>query len=118
MNTNIRNLIIAVVVLGVAPYLLYPVFLAKLLCFALFAAAFNLLLGYAGILSFGHAAFLVFYFGVGLVGFIGAILANGFFGFAETSVKNRELRRQNQEILEHNQALERKLDQIIQRLEG
>ena len=58
MNTNIRNLIIAVVVLGVAPYLLYPVFLAKLLCFALFAAAFNLLLGYAGILSFGHAAFL------------------------------------------------------------
>ena len=58
MNTNIRNLIIAVVVLGVAPYLFYPVFLAKLLCFALFAAAFNLLLGYAGILSFGHAAFL------------------------------------------------------------
>ncbi|NRP14793.1 MULTISPECIES: branched-chain amino acid ABC transporter permease [unclassified Marinobacterium] len=58
MNTNIRNLIIAVVVLAVAPYLLYPVFLAKLLCFALFAAAFNLLLGYAGILSFGHAAFL------------------------------------------------------------
>ena len=58
MNTNIRNLIIAVAVLGVAPYLLYPVFLAKLLCFALFAAAFNLLLGYAGILSFGHAAFL------------------------------------------------------------
>ena len=59
---------------------------------------------------------LVFYFGVGLVGFIGAILANSFFGFAETSVKNRELRRQNQEILEHNQALERKLDQIIERL--
>ena len=61
---------------------------------------------------------LVFYFGVGLVGFIGAILANSFFGFAETSVKNRELRRQNQDILEHNRALERKLDQIIQRLEG
>ena len=52
MNTNIRNLIIAVVVLAVAPYLLYPVFLAKLLCFALFAAAFNLLLGYAGIPSY------------------------------------------------------------------
>ena len=42
----------------VAPYFLYPVFLAKLLCFALFATAFNLLLGYAGLLSFGHAAFL------------------------------------------------------------
>ena len=36
----------------------YPVFIMKLLCFALFAAAFNLLLGYTGILSFGHAAFL------------------------------------------------------------
>ena len=36
---------------------LYPVFLMKLLCFALFASAFNLLLGYTGLLSFGHAAF-------------------------------------------------------------
>ncbi len=35
----------------------YPVFLMDVLCFALFAAAFNLLLGYAGLLSFGHAAF-------------------------------------------------------------
>ena len=61
---------------------------------------------------------LVFYLGVGLVGFIGAILASGFFGFAETSVKNRELRKQNQEILEHNQMLERKLDRLIERLES
>ena len=36
----------------------YPVFVMKLMCFALFAAAFNLLLGYTGMLSFGHAAFL------------------------------------------------------------
>ncbi len=36
---------------------LYPVFLMKLLCFALFACAFNLLLGFTGLLSFGHAAF-------------------------------------------------------------
>ena len=36
----------------------YPVFMMKLLCFALFASAFNLLLGYTGLLSFGHAAFL------------------------------------------------------------
>ena len=41
----------------VAPWLVYPTFLMKVLCFALFACAFNLLLGYAGLLSFGHAAF-------------------------------------------------------------
>ncbi|CAO3382611.1 branched-chain amino acid ABC transporter permease [Azospirillum argentinense] len=40
-----------------APYALYPVFLMKVLCFALFACAFNLLIGFAGLLSFGHAAF-------------------------------------------------------------
>jgi branched-chain amino acid transport system permease protein len=40
-----------------APYFVYPVFLMKVLCFALFACAFNLLLGYVGLLSFGHAAF-------------------------------------------------------------
>ncbi len=42
----------------VAPFVLYPVFLMKVLCFALFACAFNLLLGFAGLLSFGHAVFL------------------------------------------------------------
>lgn len=41
----------------VAPFVLYPVFLMKVLCFALFACAFNLLLGYGGLLSFGHAAY-------------------------------------------------------------
>src|ERR1700704_4834355 len=41
----------------VAPFVLYPVFLMKALCFALFACAFNLLIGYVGLLSFGHAAF-------------------------------------------------------------
>ncbi len=41
----------------VAPFIGYPVFLMQALCFALFACAFNLLLGYAGLLSFGHAAF-------------------------------------------------------------
>jgi branched-chain amino acid transport system permease protein len=40
-----------------APFAMYPVFLMKALCFALFACAFNLLLGYTGLLSFGHAAF-------------------------------------------------------------
>ena len=47
------------VVAGVAaPFLVYPVFAMKILCLALFACAFNLLLGYTGLLSFGHAAFL------------------------------------------------------------
>lgn len=41
----------------VAPFLLYPVFVMKVLCFVLFACAFNLLLGYGGLLSFGHAAY-------------------------------------------------------------
>src|SRR5258707_4821563 len=45
-------------VLAVAPHIgIYPVFLMKALCFALFASAFNLLLGYGGLLSFGHAAY-------------------------------------------------------------
>src|SRR6202162_1323977 len=42
----------------VAPFFLYPVFLMKALCMALFACAFNLLVGYVGLLSFAHAAFL------------------------------------------------------------
>ncbi|MFD2261169.1 branched-chain amino acid ABC transporter permease [Chelativorans composti] len=48
------GLVLALVIL---PTFVYPVFLMKLLCFVLFAAAFNLLLGYTGLLSFGHAAF-------------------------------------------------------------
>ena len=44
-----------------APFLgIYPVFMMKLLCFAMFACAFNLLLGFSGMLSFGHAAFFGF----------------------------------------------------------
>src|SRR5438552_7375004 len=49
---------IALVALAlIAPFVLYPVFLMKALCFALFACAFNLLIGYVELLSFGHAAF-------------------------------------------------------------
>ncbi|AXQ95315.1 branched-chain amino acid ABC transporter permease [Cereibacter azotoformans] len=50
-------LVLAAAALIAAPFFLYPIFLMKLLCFALFAAAFNLLLGYTGLLSFGHATF-------------------------------------------------------------
>jgi branched-chain amino acid transport system permease protein len=47
------------VVLGLAlPFFVYPVFVMNVLCMALFASAFNLLIGYTGLLSFGHAAFL------------------------------------------------------------
>ncbi len=48
---------VMVVVLLVAPAFIYPVFIMKALCFALFACAFNLLIGYGGLLSFGHALF-------------------------------------------------------------
>jgi branched-chain amino acid transport system permease protein len=49
--------IVLLAFLLVAPFQLYPVFLMKVLCFALFASAFNLLLGFGGLLSFGHAAY-------------------------------------------------------------
>ncbi|MES2760164.1 MAG: branched-chain amino acid ABC transporter permease [Pseudomonadota bacterium] len=56
MNKNI-GYIIALAIALIAPFVGYPVFLMKLLCFGLFACAFNLLIGYTGLLSFGHAAF-------------------------------------------------------------
>jgi branched-chain amino acid transport system permease protein len=46
------------VALLAAPLVVYPVFMMKLMCFALFACAFNLLIGFGGLLSFGHAMFL------------------------------------------------------------
>jgi branched-chain amino acid transport system permease protein len=49
--------VIMAAALAVAPMFIYPVFLMKALCFALFACAFNLLIGYVGLLSFGHALF-------------------------------------------------------------
>ncbi|MEJ6024144.1 branched-chain amino acid ABC transporter permease [Ramlibacter sp. PS4R-6] len=59
MSKAVRFTYLALLVLAIlAPLLgLYPVFVMKLLCFALFACAFNLLLGFTGLLSFGHAAF-------------------------------------------------------------
>jgi branched-chain amino acid transport system permease protein len=66
MNTDVTSsardsstaMFVALIAGGlIAPFLVYPTFLMKVLCFALFASAFNLLLGFAGLLSFGHAAF-------------------------------------------------------------
>jgi branched-chain amino acid transport system permease protein len=54
------GLAVLVLLALLAPALIYSIFLMKVLCFALFACAFNLLLGYAGLLSFGHAAFFGF----------------------------------------------------------
>ena len=56
-GTQVLLLVLALAALIAAPFYVYPVFLMTLLCFGLFAAAFNLLLGYTGLLSFGHAAF-------------------------------------------------------------
>jgi len=57
--TPLGMLYLVLFLLGLlAPWVAYPVFLMKILCFALFASAFNLLLGFVGLLSFGHAAFL------------------------------------------------------------
>ena len=60
---------------------------------------------------------LMFYVGVGLVGFIGALIAERILGFADTNIKNRELRQQNSDILMHNKELEKKIDLLIERVE-
>jgi len=54
-------LMVLLTLIVASPFVLYPIFLMRVLCFALFACAFNLLIGYVGLLSFGHAAF----FGMG-----------------------------------------------------
>ena len=56
-RSEVIAFIIMVAVLAVAPFVAYPLFLMQALCFALFACAFNLLIGYVGLLSFGHALY-------------------------------------------------------------
>ena len=75
-----------------APWFVYPTFLMKVLCFALFAAAFNLLVGYVGLLSFGHAAFGAAAYATGIVmkllgatpelGLLAGALTGGLLGLA------------------------------------
>jgi branched-chain amino acid transport system permease protein len=57
MNRAIVSYLVLFALLLVAPFVVYPVLVMQILCFALFACAFNLLLGFTGLLSFGHAAF-------------------------------------------------------------
>jgi branched-chain amino acid transport system permease protein len=82
--------LVMVALIIVCPFVLYPVFLMRVLCAALFACAFNLMLGFVGLLSFGHAAFfgmgsyvtawtmktwhLDAFFAIGLGGVTGAVL--------------------------------------------
>src|SRR5580704_5794373 len=56
-RTNLAVTVVLLALAVAAPFVFYPVFLMKALCFALFACAFNLLIGYVGLLSFGHAAY-------------------------------------------------------------
>jgi branched-chain amino acid transport system permease protein len=59
MNRQLLSYILVAVVIALLPFLgAYPIFIMKVMCYALFACAFNLLLGFTGLLSFGHAAFL------------------------------------------------------------
>jgi len=51
-------LLVMLAIFAAAPLVVYPVFMMKVMCFALFACAFNLLIGFGGLLSFGHAMFL------------------------------------------------------------
>jgi branched-chain amino acid transport system permease protein len=57
LNPAAAVLLVLLVIGLVGPMLVYPVFLMKVMCFALFASAFNLLIGYVGLLAFGHAMF-------------------------------------------------------------
>src|SRR5215467_15114086 len=59
-NWSMRVFAVLVLLALVAPFVIYPIFLMNVLCFALFACAFNLLIGYVGLLSFGHAMFFGF----------------------------------------------------------
>ena len=61
-----NSFIVMLVFFLAAPFVIYPVFLMKALCFGLFACAFNLLIGFGGLLSFGHAMFL------GMAGYVSA----------------------------------------------
>ena len=58
---QLYGFLVMVALIVACPYVLYPIFLMRVLCMALFACAFNLMIGYVGLLSFGHAAF----FGMG-----------------------------------------------------
>lgn len=79
-RSQILALALMVACIALLPLVLYPVFLMKVMCYALFACAFNLVLGYAGLLPFGHAAF----FGTGA--YIGAWTAKALMLWPELAI--------------------------------
>ena len=100
----VRKVLYGVLLAGLiaAPFLgVYPVFMMKVLCFALFAAAFNLLIGYTGLLSFGQAGFFaVGAYGCGkillavpnlLLGITGGVAAAGLAAEMGSVARAREL---------------------------
>lgn len=62
--------------------------------------------------------FIMFILGVGILGGVGAVFANKIFGFADTNIKNRELRKQNEEILLQNKLIHEKLAKLDKRLDS
>lgn len=64
------------------------------------------------------AVFVMFILGVGILGGVGAVFANKIFGFADTSIKNRELRKQNADIFAQNIEIHRKLEKLEEKLEA
>jgi len=64
------------------------------------------------------AVFIMFILGVGILGGVGAIFANKIFGFADTNIKNRELRQQNEEIFAQNIKIHRQLERLEEKLES
>mgnify|MGYP002700279255 FL=1 len=64
------------------------------------------------------AVFVMFILGVGILGGVGAVFANKIFGFADTNIKNRELRQQNEEIFAQNIKIHRQLERLEEKLES
>ena len=64
------------------------------------------------------AVFVMFILGVGILGGVGAVFANKIFGFADTNIKNRELRKQNEDIFAQNIEIHRKLEKLEEKLEA
>src|SRR5437762_11243159 len=75
---------VMVTLFAIAPAVIYPVFLMNVLCMALFACAFNLLIGFGGLLSFGHAMFL------GMAGYASAHAAKVWGFTPELAIRSEE----------------------------
>ncbi len=64
------------------------------------------------------AVFVMFILGVGILGGVGAVFANKVFGFADTNIKNRELRKQNDNIILQNIEIHKKLEKLEEKLDS